>query len=171
MPNSRSDTQGLVPGAKADLAPQMSDRPDTRSIRSADTEAPDAAKQFNMLEQTMLKNRTLTIFGEINKDVAQRTAERLLALAFENDDPITLFVGSPGGHVESGDTIFDMIRFIKPQVLLLVLVGWAVLPIICFLRRRSKIVTACRTRAFLSISRLVALVVTLLTSKFMRAKY
>ena len=97
--------------------------PNTGLQTNGDDEAPDAAKSFNMLEQTMLKNRTLTIFGEINKDVAQRTAERLLALAFESDDPITLYVGSPGGHVESGDTIFDMIRFIKPQVIV-VGTGW-----------------------------------------------
>jgi ATP-dependent Clp protease protease subunit len=56
------------------------------------------------------------LFGEINQDVARRTAEKLLALAFESDEPITLYIGSPGGHVESGDTIFDMIRFIKPVV-------------------------------------------------------
>ena len=79
-------------------------------------EAAEVAKQFSFIENTLLKNRTLTIFGEINKDVAQRTAERLLALAFESDDPITIFIGSPGGHVESGDTIFDMIRYVKPVV-------------------------------------------------------
>ncbi len=83
----------------------------------------DAAKQFNMLEQTMMAHRTLTIFGEINKDVAQRIAERLLALSYENDKPITIYIGSPGGHVESGDTIFDMIRFIKPRVIV-VGTGW-----------------------------------------------
>ncbi len=82
----------------------------------ADAETPDPTKQFNMIEQTMLKNRTLTIFGEINKDVAQRIAERLLALSFDNDNPITIYLCSPGGHVESGDTIFDMIGFIKPKV-------------------------------------------------------
>jgi ATP-dependent Clp protease protease subunit len=76
----------------------------------------DAAKQFNFLENTLLKHRTITIFGEINKDVAQRTAEKLLSLSFDSDDPITIFIGSPGGHVESGDTIFDIIRFIKPEV-------------------------------------------------------
>lgn len=76
----------------------------------------EAAKQFNFLENTLLKQRTLTIFGEINKDVAQRTAEKLLALAYESDDPITMYIGSPGGHVESGDTVFDMIRFIRPRV-------------------------------------------------------
>ena len=95
----------------------------TSALVNAEGETPDVAKQFNMLEQTMLANRTLTIFGEINKDVAQRTAERLLALAFEGDDPITIYIGSPGGHVESGDTIFDMIRFIKPQVIV-VGTGW-----------------------------------------------
>ena len=79
-------------------------------------ESLDSAKQFAFLENTLFKNRTLTIFGEINKDVAQRTAEKLLALSFESDDPITIYIGSPGGHVESGDTIYDMIRFIQPQV-------------------------------------------------------
>ena len=78
-----------------------------------DAPGPDSAR---FLEHTLLKNRTLTIFGEINKNVAQRTTEKLLALSFESDEPITVFIGSPGGHVESGDTIFDMIRFIKPVV-------------------------------------------------------
>ena len=78
--------------------------------------AAEAAKSFNMLDNVLIKNRTLTLFGEINQDVARRSAEKLLALAFESDEPITLYIGSPGGHVESGDTIFDMIRFIKPVV-------------------------------------------------------
>lgn len=79
-------------------------------------EVAEAAVQARFLENSLLKHRTLTLFGEINKDVAQRTAEKLLALAFEAEDPITLYIGSPGGHVESGDTIFDMIRYIKPVV-------------------------------------------------------
>ncbi len=83
----------------------------------------EAAKQFNMLENSLLKNRTLTIFGEITKDLAQRTAEKLLSLSFDSDDAITIFIGSPGGHVESGDTIFDMIRYIKPTVRI-VGTGW-----------------------------------------------
>ena len=82
-----------------------------------------AARQFNMLESTLFKHRTMTLFGEITKDVAQRTAERLLSLSFESDDPITMFIGSPGGHVESGDTIFDMIGYVKP-VVRVVGTGW-----------------------------------------------
>lgn len=79
-------------------------------------EVVEAAKQFQFLENTLLKRRTLTLFGEIDQDVARRTMEKLLALSFESDDPITLYIGSPGGHVESGDTIFDMIRYIRPTV-------------------------------------------------------
>ena len=75
-----------------------------------------AVKQFNLLEISLFKHRTLTLFGEVTKDMAQRTAEKLLALSFDSDAPITLFIGSPGGHVESGDTIFDLIRYVKPQV-------------------------------------------------------
>lgn len=76
----------------------------------------EAAKNFNMTENVLMQNRTLTLFGEINQDVARKMSEKLLALAFQSDEPITLFIGSPGGHVESGDTIFDIIRFIKPDV-------------------------------------------------------
>lgn len=76
----------------------------------------DAAKAFNFLESGLMKNRTLTLFGEVNQEVARRTAEKLLALSFDSDEPITLFISSPGGHVESGDVIYDMIRYIKPVV-------------------------------------------------------
>lgn len=79
-------------------------------------EVPEVAKEFGLLETSLFKNRTITIFGDINKDIAQRTTERLLALSFDSDAPINLFIGSPGGHVESGDTIFDMIRFVTPVV-------------------------------------------------------
>jgi ATP-dependent Clp protease, protease subunit len=79
-------------------------------------EAADAAKQFQFVERTLFERRTLTLFGEIDTDVSRRTTEKLLALAYGSDDPITLYIASPGGHVESGDTIFDVIRFIKPVV-------------------------------------------------------
>lgn len=79
-------------------------------------EVVEVAKQFNFLENTLLKNRTLTLFGEVTQEVAKRMVEKLLTLAYESDDSITLYISSPGGHVESGDTIFDMVRYIKPVV-------------------------------------------------------
>ena len=67
---------------------------------------------FSTVLQNLFKSRTITIFGEINQKVAESTVAQLLALSVENDDPIRIFINSPGGHVESG----DMIRFVKPQV-------------------------------------------------------
>ena len=71
----------------------------------------------------LLETRTITIFGEINMKLAQEVTEKLMLLAADSDDDIKIFINSPGGHVESGDTIFDMIRFVKPRVKI-VGTGW-----------------------------------------------
>jgi ATP-dependent Clp protease protease subunit len=68
------------------------------------------------LVQKLLDSRTILLFGEINMDVAREITKQLLILDAESDDPIKLYINSPGGHVESGDTIFDMIRFVKAPV-------------------------------------------------------
>jgi ATP-dependent Clp protease protease subunit len=64
----------------------------------------------------LLETRTITIFGEIDMKLAQEVVEKLMLLAADSDDDIKIFINSPGGHVESGDTIFDIIRFVKPKV-------------------------------------------------------
>jgi ATP-dependent Clp protease protease subunit len=75
----------------------------------------DKKKPFSV-EQKLMEKRIITIYGGIDQKLAKDVCQRLLALATESDDPITLFLHSQGGHVESGDSIFDMIRFIKPEV-------------------------------------------------------
>ncbi|MCA9970445.1 MAG: ATP-dependent Clp protease proteolytic subunit [Anaerolineales bacterium] len=64
----------------------------------------------------LLETRTVLIFGEINMRLAQQVTQQLLILAADSDEPIKVFINSPGGHVESGDTIFDMIRFVNVPV-------------------------------------------------------
>lgn len=71
---------------------------------------------LNFLDEKLFKSRSISIFGQINERVARGVTEQLLALAADSDDPITIYVSSPGGHVESGDVIYDMIKFIKPEV-------------------------------------------------------
>ena len=71
---------------------------------------------MNFMDEKLFKSRSISIFGQINEKVARVVIEQLLALAAENDEPITIYISSPGGHVESGDVIYDMIKFIKPQV-------------------------------------------------------
>lgn len=85
--------------------------------------------QINLLDDTQpekadgdrisalfFKSRNVVITGEINDKLAQRTVTHLLALAEESDDPINVYISSPGGHVESGDMVHDVIKFIRPKV-------------------------------------------------------
>jgi ATP-dependent Clp protease protease subunit len=67
-------------------------------------------------DQWSFKSRFVFVFGEINDAVARATCERLISLAQESDQPIKILVSSPGGHVESGDAIHDMIRFVRAPV-------------------------------------------------------
>ena len=64
----------------------------------------------------MLKTRTILLSGEINKDLAEKTIRQLLLLESMGDDPIRIFIDSPGGDADAGYAIFDMIRFVKPPV-------------------------------------------------------
>lgn len=75
------------------------------------------------IRERLFKSRTLIISGEVNQKLAASVTAQLLALAAESDDDVTIFINSQGGHVESGDTIHDMIRFIKPRVRM-VGTGW-----------------------------------------------
>ncbi|MEP7294640.1 MAG: ATP-dependent Clp protease proteolytic subunit [Burkholderiales bacterium] len=75
-----------------------------------------ADKVDRLEEQLSFKSRFVLIFGEIDDALAQSTCRRLLALSEESDAPITVLISSPGGHVESGDAIHDMIRFVRAPV-------------------------------------------------------
>lgn len=67
---------------------------------------------INELESRLLRQRKVLVFGAIDDKVARDVTGRLLALAAD-PEPIDVYVNSPGGHVECGDTIHDMIRFVN----------------------------------------------------------
>jgi ATP-dependent Clp protease protease subunit len=73
-------------------------------------------KADSLAEQLIFKSRFVLVFGEVNHSTARATCERLIALAQESDAPINVLISSPGGHVESGDAIHDMIRFVRAPV-------------------------------------------------------
>ena len=77
---------------------------------------PDMPMTAGPVQNALFKSRTVLVFGEIDMRLAERVTAQLTALAAENDQPIRVIINSPGGHVESGDTIHDMIRFCGPQV-------------------------------------------------------
>jgi ATP-dependent Clp protease, protease subunit len=68
------------------------------------------------LEEKAFKSRTVLIFGSITDASAAEAARRLIALDADSAEPIDMIVSSPGGHLESGDTIHDLIRFIRAPV-------------------------------------------------------
>ncbi len=68
------------------------------------------------VQEALFKSRTVLIFGEVDMRMAERVTAQLLALASKSDDDIKVFINSPGGHVESGDTIYDVMRFCGPKV-------------------------------------------------------
>jgi ATP-dependent Clp protease, protease subunit len=73
-------------------------------------------RNSSLMEQLAFKSRFVMVFGEIDDKVARATCERLILLAQESDAPIHMLVSSPGGHVESGDAIHDMVRFVRAPV-------------------------------------------------------
>jgi ATP-dependent Clp protease, protease subunit len=63
-----------------------------------------------------LDARTILLFGGIDQKLAERVATQLLYLDHISAEPIRLIINSPGGHVESGDTIHDLLTFIRAPV-------------------------------------------------------
>ena len=86
-------------------------------INAAEDKQPKADTKVDKLEdQLAFKSRFVLVFGEIDDKVAYATCRRLLALSEESEAPITMLISSPGGHVESGDAIHDMIGFVRAPV-------------------------------------------------------
>ena len=71
--------------------------------------------QSSPVAQALFKSRTVLIFGEVNMKMAERVTAQLLAFN-ETEGDIRVIVNSPGGHVELGDTIHDMLRFVGSKV-------------------------------------------------------
>jgi ATP-dependent Clp protease protease subunit len=76
----------------------------------------DVERISTSLTNRLFESRTVILSGEINQKRAANVVSQLIGMAAASDDDITLFINSQGGHVESGDTIHDMIRFIRPRV-------------------------------------------------------
>ncbi len=112
-----------------DEDPETPDQPDVPEPMGPEPKEPGDNKTLNSpineLESRLLKQRKVLVFGAINDKVARDVTGRLLALASDSSAPIDVYINSPGGHVESGDTIHDMIRFVDADVKVRVIgTGW-----------------------------------------------
>ncbi len=97
--------------------------PDEGWEEPEERERPTVAALTDRVKDRLFRSRTLIISGEVNQKLAADVMGQLLAMSAESDQPITIFINSQGGHVESGDTIHDVIRFIDAPVRM-VGTGW-----------------------------------------------
>lgn len=100
------------------------DEPDeTEKPETGERKAPEAP--VNELESRLLTGRKVMVFGQITDKLARDVVARILSLADESTKPIQIYVNSPGGHVESGDTIHDIIKFVRTSVpIFMIGTGW-----------------------------------------------
>ena len=92
--------------------------------QNRDYMSPTAAT--DALRDRLFQARKLIISGEVTQRLAADVMAQLLAMEAESEtEPITVFINSQGGHVESGDTIHDMVRFVRAPVRM-VGTGWEV---------------------------------------------
>ena len=90
-------------------------RADEEDPEEKDDEKKSPDPQSSEISKALFKSRTVLIFGDVDMKMAERVTAQLLAYA-ESEGDIRVIVNSPGGHVESGDTIHDMIRFVGNRV-------------------------------------------------------
>jgi len=88
-----------------------------------DTSGSKPEAQSSQLEKALFDSRTILLTGEINDKIARSVSAQLLAYSAVSEKPILLVLSSPGGHVESGDMIHDMIKFVRAPVKILG-TGW-----------------------------------------------
>ena len=101
-----------------DEEPDAPETPETGEKRPADM-------PVNELESRLFKGRKVMVFGQITDRLARDVVARILALADESTKPIQVYVNSPGGHVESGDSIHDIIKFVRGSVpVYMIGTGW-----------------------------------------------
>jgi ATP-dependent Clp protease protease subunit len=81
-----------------------------------DDESKTPPRQEDALAERFLKTRTILLSGEVNKESSERFIRQLLLLESLSAEPITVLIDSPGGDVDAGYAIFDMIRFVAAPV-------------------------------------------------------
>ncbi|MDE7391974.1 MAG: ATP-dependent Clp protease proteolytic subunit, partial [Treponemataceae bacterium] len=72
--------------------------------------------QQDALAEKFLKTRQIILSGEISQENAEKTIKQLLLLEADGDKPIYIYIDSPGGSIDDGFGIFDMIRFVNAPV-------------------------------------------------------
>lgn len=73
-------------------------------------------KVQDQIDNQLLKDRTIFLWGMVDDDSAKHVVDRLLFLDSVSNEEIKLYINSPGGYVTSGFSMYDTIKNIKSPV-------------------------------------------------------
>lgn len=85
-------------------------------LDNTESETTERSSDHSLLDEKLFASRVVLIFGTVTEALARQTCRTLLALAADSERPISVLISSPGGHVESGDAVHDVIRFVNVPV-------------------------------------------------------
>ena len=74
------------------------------------------SKVQESIDEKMLEERKVFLWGMVDDDSAKHVIDRLLYLDLQNNKEIQLYINSPGGYVTSGFAIYDTITSLKSPV-------------------------------------------------------
>ena len=77
-----------------------------------------AEQNVSAPNEKLLKTRSILLSGEINKESADRLIKDLIVLESESSEPVRIYINSPGGDVDAGFAIYDMVRFVSCPVIM-----------------------------------------------------
>ena len=104
-----------LPGRRFDEEEEEEEEQEQEDERERDERDGDSGGDGDLASR-LLKSRSVLLSGEINKRLAERVIKQLILLEADAEDPIRIFIDSPGGDVDAGYAIFDMVRFVTPPV-------------------------------------------------------
>lgn len=82
-----------------------------------DNESNDEKKAPSNAGKLLFESRQIPVFGAVDSKLAAKVISHLLALEADDPEaPITMILNSPGGSVSDGFAIYDVMKFIQPEI-------------------------------------------------------
>ncbi len=76
---------------------------------------------FTPIQQSLFESRAIILNGAVDGKLMFKVNSQLLAMEKSDPEkPIVIWINSPGGEINSGFGIYDMIQFIQPKVITVV---------------------------------------------------
>lgn len=93
------------------------------------------------LTQILLKNRQIFLYGHIDDEQSLNIVRELIALDKINNNPIALYINSPGGYTSSGWAIIDTVKGLRTPVVTMIMGKACSMAGLIFLAGKVRIMT------------------------------